>query len=457
MKLADMEGGSALSFRQKIELAKLLNRLGVSIIEVGPIQNGKRDSLLIKSLATAVGESTLSVPVDIFNEDNINETWEALKEAKHPRLQISLPVSTVQMEYICHKKPVAMVEALRDGVKKCKALCSEVEFVAEDFGRADREFVKEIIGAAVENGATTISIYDSAGVLFGNEFYNSITWLREIIPANIGLGVWCSNDLFSADYCAVAAVGGGADEVKSICYGRSTTSIKRFATILSVRADVCQAYCDVKMTELQRAIGQIKLLCQPEKKNSFAALSGTRNDNDIQLSVHDDMQMVIESAAQLGYDLNDEDAQNVYTAFLALAQKSEVIGAKELDAIVASVAFQVPPTYQLESYQITSGNIISASCHIRLRKDNDVLESICLGDGPIDAAFQAIEKLIGTKYELDDFQIQSVTGGRGAMGGATVRLRHNGRVTPGRGTSTDIVEASILAYLNALNKIVYED
>lgn len=457
MKQSDMDGGSSLSFRQKIELAKLLNKLGVSIIEVGPIINGKRDSLLIKSLATAVGNSILSVPVDIFREGNIDETWDALKEAKHPRLQISLPVSTVQMEYICHKKPDAMLNALRAAVIKCKSICSDIEFVAADFGRADREFAKDMICAAIESGATTITIYDTAGILFGHEIYESIDWERKIIPSNVKLGVWCSNRLFAADYTAMAAVGAGADEVKTVCFGSTTTSLKRFATILDARSDLSQAYCEVKMTELQRAISQIKLLCQSEKKNSFAALDGTRNDNNIQLTIHDDIQQVINATAKLGYDLNEEDAQKVFDAFVVLAQKSEVIEAKELDAIVASVAFQVPPTYHLESYQITSGNIISASCHIRLRKEQEILESVCLGDGPIDAAFQAIEKLVGMKYELDDFQIQSVTGGRGAMGGATVRLRHNGQVTPGRGTSTDIVEASILAYLNALNKIVFEE
>ncbi len=458
MKLADTEGGNPLSFRQKIELAKLLHRLGVSVIETGKIMNGKRDSLLVKSLATAVGDSTLTVPVDIFRKDSIDETWAALKEARHPRLQVSVPVSTVQMEYLCHKKPAAIMELVKTAIAKCRSLCDEVEFLAEDFGRGEQEFVMGMIQSAVESGATTITIYDTAGTLFGQEFYEKTLMVRKAIPDNVGLGVWCSNEMFMADACAVAAVTAGADEVKVTPYGNTTASIKRFVKILNMKADVCDASCDVKLTELQRVVGQIKSLCETDKKSAFAAIGGTRNDDeDLQLSINDDINAVKKVTQRLGYDLSEDDTQRVYDAFLLLAQKSETVRAKEIDAIVASVAFQAPPTYNLESYLINSGNVISATCHMRLRKDGELLESVCIGDGPVDAAFQAIEKLVGTKYELDDFQIQSVTGGRGAMGGATVRLRHEGNVISGRGTSTDIVEASILAYLNALNKIVYEE
>ena len=133
------------------------------------------------------------------------------------------------------------------------------------------------------------------------------------------------------------------------------------------------------------------------------------------------------------------------------------MGIRELDAIVASAAMQVPPTYQLDTYVINSGNTISSSVHMKLRRADTVLEGICLGDGPIDAAFLAIEQITGQHYELDDFQIQSVTEGREAMGQTVVKLRSEGKVYSGRGISTDIVGASILAYINALNKIVYEE
>ena len=161
--------------------------------------------------------------------------------------------------------------------------------------------------------------------------------------------------------------------------------------------------------------------------------------------------------ARLGYDLSEEDASKVFDAFQAIASRKEKVSAREVDAIVASAAMQVPPTYILESYVVTSGNTISATAHMKLKREDTVLEGVCLGDGPIDAAFLAVERITGQHYELDDFQIQAVTEGREAMGQTVVKLRSGGKLYSGRGISTDIVGASIQAYINALNKIVYEE
>ena len=466
MKLASADGLSniALSFRQKLELAKSLDRLGVSVIETHAVVNGKKDILLIKSLASAVKESTLCVPMMdsscVSGEcSSVDEVWDALKEARHPRLQVSVPVSTVQMEYIYHKKPAAIEQLVGDMVAKCAALCSDVEFVAEDFGRSDREFLLSVVRTAVGSGATTITISDTAGTLLGEEFFALTQWIRKELPENIRLGVWCSNDMFMADSCAVAAVCAGADEVKTTPYGNCTTSLKRFMKILSVKQDMCNAYCDVKMTELQRAVEQIKAICYTKEKGHQAGqiVGQTFDDDELTLSNQDNRQAVMDMVSRLGYDLDEEDEQRVYDAFLIQASKNETVTARELDAIVATVAFQAPVTYRLDSYLINSGNNISATCHMKLRKNEEVLEGVSLGDGPVDAAFLAIEKLVGRSYELDDFQIQSVTQGSKAMGGAVVRLRHEGKIFSGRGISTDIVEAGIMAYLNAMNKIAFEE
>ena len=152
-----------------------------------------------------------------------------------------------------------------------------------------------------------------------------------------------------------------------------------------------------------------------------------------------------------------EEQEKVYEAFRDIAGKKEQVSIKELDAIVASAAMQVPPTYRLDTYMITAGNTISATAHIKLTKDGESVEGVYIGDGSIDAAFQAIEKITGCHYELDDFQLQAVTEGREAMGQTVVKLRSGGKVYSGRGISTDIVGASIHAYISALNKIVYEE
>jgi len=457
IKLTEENKESALSFRTKIELAKMLDNLGVSVIETGPILNGKSDCLLIKSLASAVTNSTLAVPVDITSKESVSETWNALKEAKHPRLQVSVPVSAVQMEYMCHKKPEAIIALVAELTKQCAALCKDVEFIAGDFGRSEQEFLTKAIGAAVEAGATTVTVCDTAGKLFPEEFFDSLKAIRESIPQSVKLGVWCCNDLYMADSCAIAAVRAGADEIKTATYLNSTVSIKSFAQILEARADVCHATCGVKMTQLQRSVDQIKLICEHKKRAATMAEAGSDENSGIKLSVHDDLASVLKVVSKLGYELSEEDGAKVYDAFLRIAAKNESVEAKELDAIVASVAFQAPPTYKLESYLINSGNVISATCHLRLRKEEELLESVCLGDGPVDAAFKAIEKLVDRQYELDDYQIQSVTEGREAMGEAVVRLRYEGRLFSGRGISTDIVGSSILAYLNAVNKIAFEE
>ena len=174
------------------------------------------------------------------------------------------------------------------------------------------------------------------------------------------------------------------------------------------------------------------------------------------LDANDDQSAVAAAVAKLGYDLSDDDQSKVYEEFLRVVDKKKV-GAKELDAIVASVALQVPPTYKLVSYVINNGNIISSSAQIRMSKQDEEMEGICIGDGPVDAAFKALEQIIGRHYELDDFQIQTVTEGRDSMGSALVKLRENGKLYSGTGISTDILGASIRAYINALNKIVYEE
>ena len=450
--------GNQLPFRVKIELAKLLDRLGVSVIEANPIGECKSDILLVKSLASTVKHSTLAVPVDIFDSGSVLRTWSALKDAVHPRLQVTVPVSTVRMEYVCHKKPAGILQLITDVVSACSDLCPEVEFIAEDFSRSDSAFAMEAVCAAVEAGASIVTVGDSTGDLLPDEFQASVCSARQALPENVRLGVYFSNKLSLADACGVAAVRAGADEVKTSAYGRNSVSLEHFVSILGARADLLQATTDVRLVELNRVVGQVVRLCDDCLHQAPTAVNGSRDDQaDIKLVTTDDIGAVLGAASHLGYDLSEEDGRKVYDAVVKLAEKNGSVEGKELDAIVASVAFQVPATYRLESYVINTGNIITATCHLRLRKGDELLESVCVGDGPVDASFVAIEKVIGRHFELDDFQIRSVTEGREAMGETVVRLRHGDGVFSGRGISTDIVGSSIMAFLNAVNKIAYEE
>ena len=229
------------------------------------------------------------------------------------------------------------------------------------------------------------------------------------------------------------------------------------AKILAAREDVIGAYTSVSVARLSRSINQITWMCQTERKKTSPFDSGVRNDEGVYLTVHDEADAVLQAVAQLGYDLSEEDQPRVVEAFRRIAAKKEQVGIRELDAIVASAAMQVPSAYQLETFVINSGNTIAATAHVRLKKDGQILDGVCVGDGPIDASFLAIESITGRHYELDDFQLQAVTEGREAMGQTIVRLRSGGKLYSGRGISTDIVCAGINAYLSALNKIVYEE
>lgn len=458
VRKSEQFAGNPLPFRIKLEVAKYLSKLGVTAIEAAPIMNGKTDYFLIKSLASAVADSTVAVPVDIMVPESISQTWDALKEAKKPRLQVPVPVSTVQMEYFCHLKPAGILELISSKVADCAALCPEVEFVAVDFGRSENEFLLQTIKAAVDSGATIVTVADVAASLLPDEFYAEIKRIKDALPENVKLGVYCSNDLYLADACAIAAVRAGADEIKTMAFGSSTVALDKFPFILNQKSDVCGAECVVRLTELKRVVGQIHKLCDACVCKAPTAVSVQDHERDsIVISSGDDMTSVVHTIGRLGYDLSEDDRMKVFDALMRLTSGNGVVGAKEIDAIVASVAFQVPVTYHLESFVINTGNVMTPTCHMRIRKGDDILESVCLGDGPVDAAFLAIDQVIGKHYELEDYQVRAITEGREAMGETIVRLRYDGRVYSGRGVSKDIVESSLIAYLNAVNKIVYEE
>ena len=210
-------------------------------------------------------------------------------------------------------------------------------------------------------------------------------------------------------------------------------------------------------TESTRAMGQLKSIIVPEKEETHFSNIGIEEAAAVSLGKEDDINSVASAVKNLGYELTEEDYAKVFEEFSRVAEKKKFVGTRELDAIVASAAMQVPQVYKIRNYVINSGNVITATANIQLEKDGVEMRGIGAGDGPIDAAFQAIEQIIGHKYELDDFQIQTVTEGRDAMGQALVKLRSNGKVYSGKGISTDIIGASIRAYISAVNKIVYEE
>ncbi len=446
--------GLSLSFKEKLELSKLLDRLGVSVIELPAIQNTKTDSLLIKSIAASVN-CALSVPVALDCGD-LDAVWQALKSAKRPRLQVCAPVSTVQMEYLYHKKPEKMLLAIENAVKLSREKCADIEFIADDATRSDDSFLISALATAISAGATTVTVRDASGDLLPEEFAAFIQNIRQKLP-DANLGVCCSDALSLSDACAVAALQSGAAEIKAAAYPISAPSTANIAKILSLKGNVLNRACPVGTTELSRLCDQIARICRTEKVKTAALPPLPPHAEELILTARDDMGAVLQAAARLGYELSEEDGANVFAAFSAIAAKKAEVSAKELDAIVAAAAMQVPATYSLDNYVITAASATSATAHMKLSRGGKTLEGVSLGDGAIDAAFHALEQITGCHFELDDFRIEAVTEGREAMGQTIVKLRAGGKIYSGRGISTDIIGASIHAYLNALNKIVYEE
>ena len=436
------------TFKEKIEIARQLEKLGVDVIELPAITEVRSDTLLVRTMASFVKNATLSVAAGVTAE-SIDRAAAALEGAAKPQIRIELPVSPVGMEYTCHKKPDKMLAWIATAVAAAKAKGVAVEFAAVDATRADDGYLQAALTAAVEAGADSVAVCDNAATRLPDDFAAFIG----AVEVNVPLAVACDNKNGLACACAILAVGAGAACVKT-AIGGDGVALDTFAAMVQNCGNTYGFACGVNYTQMGRIIKQIGWITDPTR-NEKPAVSVSA-DEGIRFDRKDSRDAVMAAVASLGYDLSEEDAARVYEEFCRVAEKKTVTP-KELDAIVANVAMQVPAAYTLVNYVINSGNIISASAQITLEREGKTVQGVCIGDGPVDAAFRAIDQIIGHHYELDDFQIQAVTEGKEAVGQALVKLRAGGRVYSGSGISTDILGASLRAYLNAVNKIIYEE
>ena len=454
IKIADTtlcQKEKTFTFKEKLEIIRQLEKLNCNIIELPEIENEKTDILLVRTASSFAKNSIISVTAG-SDEQSIENASAALSNTKNPRIKIEVPTSPVGMEYFMHKKPDKMLEWVCFAVKKATQLCSDVEFSAVDATRAEPDFLKKIIITAVESGAKTVSVADNAGEMLPDDFADFGKTIADY--AGVPVGVYCSDKTGLACAQSIMAVKNGVSFVKT-SVDSSTASIETFAGIIK-NCGYNYGFCtNINYTEIHRIIERIKWIMEGKQTNKTVS-SVKISEDSIRLDSNDDINAVKEAVEKLGFDLSDEDNKRVHEEVCRVAQK-RIVGAKELDAIVATVALQAPDSYKLESYVVNNGNIISSSAQITLSREGKKLQGIAIGDGPIDASFVAIEQIIGHKYELDDFQIQSVTKGKEAVGNALVKLRFNGKLYSGNGISTDIIGASIRAYISAVNKIVFDE
>ena len=435
---------SALSFKERVEIARTLDRLQVDAVELPALKDGKADVLSNKTIASVVAGPRLSAAVGLTPE-SVDQTWESVK---------------VQMEYLCHKKAPAMVELTRELVARARYHTERVEFSALDATRAEPAVLRQLLSAALEAGADTVTLCDTAGIMTPDECGRFIRETAENVPGleKVRLGVELGNAMHMAAACAAAAIDAGAAVVKTAITDLDVPTTEDLAAYLSARGESKGLRWDLRATELSRAAAQLNWLLQTERSSGSPFDSGVSDGAGVVcLTAGDDAGEVVKVVRRLGYDLSEEDNARIYEAFQRIAASKHFVSTRELDAIIASTAMQVPSVYRIVTYVITCGSAASAMASLTLEKDGERQQGVCAGDGPIDAAFLAIEQIIGHHYELADFQIQTVTEGREAMGSALVKLRSGGKLYSGSGISTDVIGASIRAYISALNKIVYEE
>ncbi len=457
--LCQGEKSPELSFREKIELCRLLDKLDIDLIELKEICQKKIDSLLIRSISQTVRNAKIAVPVTL-EKNGVETAWSALKDACDPRLQVSAPVSSVQMEYLFHMKPDALTDQIIQAIRECRTHTSDVEFIAMDATRSDGKFLRALIRKAIEAGASTVTLCDTAGSMLPEETASFLSSLFEDIPElhSITVGYSCSDNLNLADACAISAIQCGVREIKASAFRTDSISLKHIVNILNIKQKNFDISIRMGVEKLFTLSAQIENLCRTGLGHSFRTeKTGDNAQGNITVNTHESRESISKAILKMGYELTEEDLEKVWQRFTALSGTKEMITLKELEAIVATEALQVPPAYTDVQYVINTGSGIGAMSHMKLSLHGKPLEGISAGDGAIDAAFNSIEKATGRHFELDDFQIQSVTEGREAMGETLVRLRSEGKIYSGKGISTDIVGAGIMAYINALNKIIYEE
>lgn len=446
------EKANSLLFREKIAIAKKLDELDVDRIELPYIIKEKEDKIIAKTISMSIKKSSIVIPC-LLSKKSVDDAVECITDNDKTVISITVPVSTVTMEYEYHKKDNGMLDLVKDVFSYAKSKCENIEFVAKDATRAEKDFLKKCITVAIDCGSKSVTLCDDAGVYMPSEWEDLVKNIKEYCDAKIFVQI--NNKLKMGVASAVSSIISGADGVKTSMLKSNDLNITDFANAIDVKGESLGIETNLRTERLKTDVRSTVKEINNNKDDSADGL--VVSDKYFYITKDTTLDEISSYVSDLGYSISAEDISEVYKAVKNICEKKNSISTKEFEAIIASHADQVPSTYHLESYNANCGNLSSSIVHIVLKSQNDILNGVSIGDGPIDAAFMAIEQCIGHHYELDSFEIEAVTEGKEALGSAIVRLRDNGNLYSGNGVSPDIVGASIRAYLNALNKIVAKE
>lgn len=484
--------GCSMHLSEKLEIAQALERMKVDVVEAGFAIASPGDFEAVKAVAELLKECTVASLARAIHKD-IDAAYEAVKGAASPRIHTFIATSPLHMQYKLKMSPEQVLEMIEDAVSYAKKYCSDVEFSAEDAMRSEPEFLAKAVYTAIKAGATTVNIPDTVGYSTPAEMVQMITYLVNNVP-NIDkaeISVHCHNDLGMAVANSLAAVTAGATQVECTLNGlgerAGNAALEEIVMALHTRKNLFGAYCNVDTTRIyqtSRLVYNILGLQPPLNKaivgqNAFAHESGihqhgvlaNRETYEIMtpqsiglptsrmvLGKHSGRHAVETRLSELGYTLSKEELDQVFQSFKELADKKKAVTDRDLEALLKhrKVEAQVEG-FKLERFTVNSGNYVTSNAVVRLSKGGRQYEEVAIGDGPIDAAYKAIDKIIdGKSRTLENYSIHSITEGEDALGEAVVKVKSGDSFATGRGLSTDIIEASILAYLNAVNKLLQE-
>ncbi|HWQ61553.1 MAG TPA: 2-isopropylmalate synthase [Negativicutes bacterium] len=480
--------GVTLNAAEKLEIAQALAKLKVDIIEAGFPIASPGDFAAVSEIAAKVRGPVIAGLARTDRSD-IDAAVRALKKAERARIHTFIATSDLHLQYKLKMSREAVLAAAEDAVRYARKFVDDVEFSAEDASRSDRDYLCQVFTAAIAAGAGTINIPDTVGYTTPDEFGALIRYIREHVP-NIGqavISVHCHNDLGMAVANSLAAIQNGAGQVECTVNGlgerAGNASLEEIAMALHTRSEYYHAATGLNTSHIYRASRLVSVLSgvvvQPNKAvvgdNAFAHESGIHqhgvlnnpltyeimrpesiglNQNALILGKLSGRHAFEDRLKSLGYELDAKRIGELFVKFKDLADRKKMVFDRDIEALVTEKASAMPEWYRLVYHHVVSGNRTTATATVRIETDRGFNEQAACGDGPVDAAFKAIEKAVGFPVCLKDYQIKAVTAGEDALGEATVWLEQDGKVVSGRGLSTDIIEASARACMSAINKLI---
>ena len=478
--------GCSMNLTEKVEVARRLESMGVDVIEAGFAIASKGDFEGVAAVANTVKNSAVASLARALNKD-IDAAYDALKNAASPRIHTFLATSPTHMQYKLRMTEEQVLERVAEAVSYAHSKVGDVEFSAEDAMRSDKAFLARVIEVAIKSGAKTVNIPDTVGYRSPSEVHDYITYLINNVP-NIDkavISIHCHNDLGLAVANTLVAVQAGAGQVECTLNGigerAGNAALEEIVMNLKTRQDYYNVQTNIDSTQIYRACRLVQTItgvsAAPTKPivgaNAFAHESGIHQhgvlahaetyeimtpasigipSNKIVIGKHSGRHAFEDRLKELGYKLSQDELNSAFERFKVLADKKKVISDGDLEALLADKLNAYDGSYTLDSYSITRTSNGVAKVVMTLLAGDEPKTMEASGNGPIEACFNAVNQIIGRDFELDDYTIRAATEGDDAIGEAVVRLVNGEQRVTGRANSVDTIEASIIAYLNGINK-----